>query len=117
MKYPKVGEKFYWKDLDNVIYEETCLKIEEEDNSDLETMFFTKITKNGGGVFVTESDILNPNSKEVKKFKKEQEEKKIKEIIDYIKQDEVRKILMAKLINEYDWLEADKILDILITTK
>jgi len=113
MKYPKVGEKFYWKDLDGIIHEDTCQKIEGDDISSLETMFFTHITKNGGGCFVTESDIIDSNSDEVKKFKKEQAEKKVKEVSDYLNQEEVRKILMAKLINEYDWLEANKILDIL----
>ena len=113
MKYPKVGEKFYWKTQEGEIVESTCFKIEEEDNLDLETMFFTYISKNGGGCFVTESDIIDSNSNEVKKFKKEQAEKKVKEVIDYLNQEEVRKILMAKLINEYDWLEANKILDIL----
>ena len=113
MKYPKVGEKFYWKTQEGEIVESTCLKIEEEDNSDLETMFFISISKNGGGCFVTESDIISSNSDEVKIFKKEQAEKKVKEVIDYLNQEEVRKILMAKLINEYDWLESNKILDIL----
>jgi GH35 family endo-1,4-beta-xylanase len=113
MKYPKVGEKFYWKDLDNEIHEEICMKIEGDDIDTLETMFFTYISKNGGGCFVTESDIIDSNSDEVKKFKKEQAEKKVKEVIDYLNQEEVRKILMAKLMNEYDWLEANKILDIL----
>ena len=113
MKYPKVGEKFYWKTQEDEIVESTCFKIEEEDNPDLETMFFMHITKNGGGCFVTESDIIDSNSDEVKKFKKEQAKKKVKEVIDYLNQEEVRKILMAKLINEYDWLEADKILDII----
>ena len=114
MKYPKVGEKFYWKTQEGEIIESTCFKIEAEDNPYLETMFFTSVLKNGGGTFITESDIIDSNSDEVKKFKKEQAEKKVKEIIDYLNQEEVRKILMAKLINEYDWLEADKILDILI---
>ena len=113
MKYPKVCEKFYWKDEDNDIHEAICMKIEGEDIDTLETMFFTYISKNGGGCFVTESDIVDSNSDEVKKFKKEHAEKKVKEVIDYLNQEEVRKILMAKLINEYDWLEADKILDIL----
>ena len=113
MKYPKVGEKFYWKTQEGEIVESTCFRIEEEDNLDLETMFFTHISKNGGGCFVTESDIIDSNSDEVKKFKKEHAEKKVKEVIDYLNQEEVRKILMAKLINEYDWLEANKILDIL----
>lgn len=123
MKYPKVGEKFYWKTQEGEIIESTCFKIEGEDNPDLETMFFIAILKNGGGGFVTESDIIDPNSDEVKNFKKEQAKKKVeefinflkdKEVIDYFNQEEVRKILIAKLINEYDWLEANKILDILI---
>lgn len=113
MKYPKVGEKFYWKNQDGEIFEDTCLKIEADDIPTLETMFFISLTENGGGCFITESDIIDSNSDEVKKFKKEQAEKKVKEVIDYLNQDDVRKILMAKLINEYDWLEANKILDIL----
>lgn len=108
MKYPKVGEKFYWKNLDGEIFEDTCLKIEAEDIPTLETEFFMSCS-----CFVTESNILDPNSDEVKNFKKEQVQKKIKEVINYLNQDEVRKILMAKLINEYNWLEANKILDIL----
>ena len=27
MKLPKVGEKFYWKDLDGIIHEEICFKM------------------------------------------------------------------------------------------
>ena len=113
MKYPKVGEKFYWKNQDGEIFEDTCLKIEADDIPTLETMFFISLTENGGGCFITESDIIDSNSDEVKKFKKEHAEKKVKEVIDYLNNEEVRKILMAKLINEYDWLEANKILDIL----
>ena len=114
MKLPKVGEKFYWKDLDDVIYEEICLKIEEEDNSDLETMFFTYVTENGGGEFITEEDILDPDSDEVKNFKKEQAQKKVKEISDYISQKEVYDVLLNKLTKEYDWNKANKILNVLI---
>jgi len=113
MKYPKVGEKFYWKNQDGEIFEDICLKIEADDIPTLETMFFISLTENGGGCFITESDIIDSNSIEVKKFKKEQAEKKVKEVIDYLNQEDIRKILMAKLINEYDWLEANKILDIL----
>ena len=32
MKYPKVGEKFYWKTKEGEIIESTCFKIEKEDN-------------------------------------------------------------------------------------
>lgn len=111
MKYPKVGEKFYWKDENGEISESTCLKINKEIG--IEPMYFISLTKNGGGAFVNKSEILNPDSYEIKEFKKELAEKKVKEVIDYLNQEEVRRILMAKLINEYDWLEANKILDIL----
>ena len=110
MKYPKVDEKFYWKTQEGEIVESTCFKIEEEDNPDLETMFFTHITKNGGGCFVTESDIISSNSKEVKK---ELAKKKIKEIIDYLNQDEVYSILFNKLMKHYNWEDSTKILNIL----
>jgi len=113
MKLPKVGENFYWKDLDNVIHEDTCFNIEEEDNPDLETMFFTYISKNGGGCFVTESDIINSNSVEIKNFKKEQAEKKIKEISDYISQKEVQDYLYNKLCDSFPIKDAKKILNIL----
>lgn len=113
MKLPKVGEKFYWKDLDGIIHEEICFKIEEEDNSDLETMFFTYVTENGGGEFVTEEDILDPDSDEVKKFKEEVIQKNLKDINDYINQEKVKNILIEKLTKEYDWNEAHRILNIL----
>lgn len=114
MKLPKVGENFYWKDLDGIIHEEICLKIEEEDNSDLETMFFTHITKNGGGCFVTESDIIDSNSDEVKNFKKEQAKNKVKEISDYLLQKEVQDYLYEKLCNSIlTPKDAKKILNIL----
>ena len=115
MKLPKVGEKFYWKDIDNVIYEDICLKIEGEDISTLETMFFISLTKNGGGCFVTESDIVDSNSDEVKNFKKEQAQKKVKEISDYISQKEVYDVLLNKLTKEYDWNEANRILNVLVS--
>ena len=113
MKLPKVGEKFYWKDHDGIIHEEICFKIEEKDNSDLETMFFTYVTENGGGEFVTEEDILDPDSDEVKKFKEEVIQKNLKDINDYINQEKVKNILIEKLTKEYDWNEAHRILNIL----
>ena len=110
MKFPKVGEKFYWKNLDGEIFEDTCLKIEGKDIPTLETMFFIELTKNGGGCFVTESDIISSNFKEVKK---KLAKKKIKEIIDYLNQDEVYSILFNKLMKHYNWEDSTKILNIL----
>lgn len=114
IKYPKVGDKFYWKDEDNDIHEDICMKIEGEDIDTLETMFFTYISKNGGGCFVTESDIVDSNSKEVIEFKKRQAKEKIKEISDYISQNEVKQILIEKLIKHaFTNNEVNKILNIL----
>ena len=114
MKLPKIGENFYWKDHNGIIHEEICLKIEEEDNPDLETMFFTWISKNGGGSFIVESDLISPNSKDVKKFLKEQAKKKIKEVEDYISQNDIRNILFEKLVKHaFTRNEANKILNIL----
>ena len=112
MKYPKVGEKFYWKDENGEISESTCLKINKEIG--IEPMYFISLTKNGGGAFVNKSEILNPNSYEIKEFKKELAEDKIKEIIDYISQQEVYNILLDKL-NKNGFEEvATSILNILI---
>lgn len=113
MKYPEVGEIFYWKNSDGEIFEDTCLKIEGEDVSTLETMFFIELSKNGGGCFVCESRILDPNSEEVKNFKQEQAKKKIKEVINYINEDKVYGILFNKLIKHYNWEESTNILNIL----
>ena len=117
MKYPKVGEKFYWKTQEDEIVESTCFKIEEEDNPDLETMFFMHITKNGGGCFVTESDIIDSNSDEVKKFKKEQTEKKIKEISKLILDSEVHDALVKKLSKEHEVINVINILNTLASYK
>ena len=101
---PKVGDTFYWEEFDletntpGEIHEDICLKIEEENNPDLETMFFVSLSKNGGGCFVTESDILDPNSKKVQEFKKKIVDEKVKHVINYISQEEVRQILIKKLI-------------------
>ena len=113
MKYPKVGETFYWKNLEGEIFEDVCHKIEEEDNPDLETMFFISVTENGGGSFVTESDILDPDSEEVQEFQDKLVDKNLREVCNYINQEKVKNILINKLTQEYDWLEAQRILNIL----
>ena len=111
--YPKVGETFYWENLEGEIHEDKCFKIEGEDIPTLETMFFISLSENGGGTFVTESDILNPNSKKVIKFKKELAKQKAKEITDYISQKEIREILFNRLSRSYYEDDANEILDIL----
>ena len=112
--YPKVGETFYWKDEDREIHESICMKIEGEDIDTIETMFFTYISNNGGGCFVTERDIVDSNSKEVIEFKKRCAKEKIKEISDYLSREEIRDILFEKLVdNAFTRNEAYKILHIL----
>ena len=110
MKYPKVGEKFYWKNQDGEIFEDTCLKIEADDIPTLETMFFTSLTENGGGSFITESDIIDSNSIEVKEYKKLLVEQKIKEIAKLVVQPEVHDALFKKLSKEHDHIEVINIL-------
>ena len=77
IKYPKVGEKFYWKDQEGNISEDTCLKIEGDDIQTLETMFFIHISKNGGGCFVTESDLIRMKLKNSKKNRLKRKLKKL----------------------------------------
>lgn len=110
-KYPKVGNKFYWKDDDNNIHEATCMKIEGEDIDTLETMFFISIYENGGS-FITESAIVDSNSKEVIEFKKRQVKQKVNEIIEYLSQEEIHIIVYSALRKSYND-EASNILEIL----
>ena len=113
MKLPKVGENFYWEGIDGEVHEDICMKIEQKDNPDVETMYFTYISSNGGGTFITEDCLISSLSDKVKKFKKEQAEKKIKEISDYISQKEVQDYLYNKLCDSFPIKDAKKILNIL----
>ena len=73
MKYPEVGEKFYYKDLYGELQERTCVRIIKEPN--IERQYFTTWDEHGG-LFVNESSILDPEDEEVKKLiaEKEKEE-------------------------------------------
>jgi len=114
IKLPKVGDVFYWEDEDNNIHEAICMKIEGEDIDTLETMFFTYISENGGGCFVTESDIVDSNSKEVIEFKKKQAKQKVNEIIQYLSQEEIHTIVYSALRKSYSEDDASNILETLI---
>lgn len=114
IKFPKVGDVFYWEDEDNNIHEAICKKIEGEDIDTLETMFFTYISENGGGCFVTESDIVDSNSKEVIEFKKKQAKQKVNEIIQYLSQEEIHTIIYSALRKSYSEDDASNILETLI---
>lgn len=114
MKYPKIGEKFYWEGIDGEVYEDICMKIEQKDNPDVETIYFTYISSNGGGTFITEDCLISSSSDKVKKYKEKKAKEKIKEISDYISQNEVKQILFEKLIKHaFTNNEANKILNIL----
>lgn len=111
-KYPEVGDKFYWKDLEGNINEDICYKIEGEDADTLETMFFISIYENGGS-FITESAIVDSNSKEVIEFKKRQTKQKVNEIIEYLSQEEIHTIVYSALRKSYNADDASNILEIL----
>ena len=113
IKFPKVGDIFYWKDEDNNIHEEICMKIDGEDVDTLETMFYTYISENGSGCFVTESDIVDSNSKEVIEFKKRQAKQKVNEIIEYLSQEEIHTMVYSALRKSYNEDDASNILEIL----
>ena len=69
IKYPKVGEKFYWKDIHGNVCEDICLRIDVDPENVIQTMYFTYLSENGGGSFVTEEDIIGIDSDEVKKYR------------------------------------------------
>ena len=101
VNYPKVGDKIYWKDQDGEIHEDTCLAIEKEDNPVIETKYFTYFSKNGGGCFVDQSDIINPLSAEIEIYKKKKFKQKAKEIADLFNQDEFKEIISVAYKNRY----------------
>ena len=113
VKYPKVGDVFYWKDEDNIIHEATCMKIEGEDIDTLETMFFTYVSNTGGGCFVTESDIVNSTSKEVADFKKAKYKAKINELVNMLNDETLHTMMYSALRKNYDEDTSSEIIDIL----
>ena len=112
--YPEVGEKFYWKDCDGEMHDDICLKIEKDPDGNVETNYFTYIDENGGGIFVNESALVNPLDMAIRVYEEKKAKSKVKEISQYLSQEEVRSILYSKLRkNWYDEDTASHILDIL----
>ena len=110
MKYPKVGDIFYWKDLNGNIHEEKCFKIENYGDP----MYFTHLNPNGGGVFVTSDVIIPSDSSEVQEYKQKKANEKTKEIADYFSNTEVYQIVLDKLCDHgFTKSQSFKILDIL----
>ena len=60
---PKVGEKFYWLDNDNVIRESVCYEVVEKPG--YATSYFNTPKGEQFRTFVTEYDILDPETKKV----------------------------------------------------
>lgn len=73
MKYPKVGDKFYWMSMDGELVESTCVHIERKPG--IVPQYFTSWDE-GGGLFINETSILDPESDEVKELiaKKEKDD-------------------------------------------
>jgi len=112
--YPLVGDTFYWKDQDGKVHKDVCMKIEHKDNPDVETIYFTWLSPNGGGVFVSEDVILNPLDMAIRVYEEKKAKERVKEIAQYLSQEEVHNILYSKLRkNWYDEDTASHILDIL----
>ena len=108
MKYPEVNKTFYWEDDDGNIHEDVCLKIENNDTEDIETMFYIYISDNGGGTFVTESDIVDPKSAKVKKYLDDKSKATIKIIEDAIKNNEIKSAVIAMVKDDID-VDLDKV--------
>ena len=66
MRYPEIGDKFYWKNIDGEIVEETCVDIEYDDFY-LEYIYYT-YTEENYREFVGESDLIDPDSEEVRNY-------------------------------------------------
>ena len=102
--YPAIGDTFYWKDEDGNIQDDICLKIEHENDLDIETMYFTYISPNGGGYFITESDIINPSTVEVKNYKKEKAKEKILQFIKDLEDNDYRNYIsnvLGKIVDKH----------------
>lgn len=114
MKYPKVGDIFYWKDMDGNIHEGKCFKIENVCETNDKAMYFTHVNTNGCGSFVTNDVIIPSNSPEVQEYKQKKAKEKAKEIADYFSNPEVYQIVFDKLCNHgFTKSQSFKILDVL----
>lgn len=106
--YPNVGDTIYWKDMDGDIHSDIVLRVEK--NPGIETIYFISVTKNGGGAFISESDIINPLSVEIEIYKK----KKLKEKIENVWSDnDFRDEMFNRIKNIYGEEKAYRIIDIL----
>jgi len=111
MKNIKVGDTIYWMDDLGVIYDEICVRISDYPGE--ETLYYTYETANGGGSFLAESDLLDPDSDEVQEYKKKVFEAKINDMIDNFQIYEIYKAFYDKLCNHFTKDTTEKILDII----
>lgn len=97
IRYPKVGETFYWIDEDGDIHEATCMKIKEDPEGLIETIYYTYISENGSGTFIGEEDIVDANSEEVVEYRKQHAVEKFEKIKELLQDEYVREIVYDKL--------------------
>ena len=102
IRYPKVGETFYWIDEEGDIHEETCMKIFEDPKGQIETIYYTYVSENGGGIFINEEDIVDPDSEEVEEYRKQHAVEKFEKIKELMRDDYVRKIIYDMLHSNID---------------
>lgn len=115
MKYPKVGEKFYWKDSEGNITESYCKRIDKDPEGLVMTNYFIYINPNGGGCFIVEEDILDPESYEVIEFKQKICKEKVNKFINEIKNDnDIYNELYVRLNEYFCGKDTTKILNIII---
>ena len=112
--YPLIGDTIYWKDMDGDIHDDVVVDIDKDPDGNIVTNYFISRTENGGGCFIDEESLIDPMSMEIEVYKKKRAKEKVKEIADYINQEEIRNILYSKFReNYYSEVEASHILNIL----
>ena len=97
IRYPKVGETFYWIDEEGDIHEETCMKIFEDPEGQIETIYYTYVSENGGGTFISEEDIVDANSEEVEEYRKQHAVEKCEKIKEMMQDKYVRQMVFDML--------------------
>ena len=111
--YPNVGDTIYWEDLDGVIHDDVVLDIDKDPEGKVVTNYFTYISDNGGGVFIDEESVLDPELDKVKEYRNNKAKDKVREISKYFLQKEIRNIYHKRLSKWYNEDEAMDILNIL----
>lgn len=113
IRFPKVGDIFYWVDSDGDVHEDTCLKIDYEDREDIEKLFFTHLTPNGGGIFVSESTIISSNDTRVIIYKEAKAKEQANEVANFFNNEKFRSLIYSVLNRHFGENNADEIIEVL----